>query len=171
MDRPQDYESCYWSSNLHASTIFYGSVAQLVSSNRLLSDGSWVQVPPLLPFFLIGSIAQLAEHITFNDRVAGSFPATPTNLFAEWRNVAQRPLKSLVVGSSPTSATIKIFFQKRAGALPPSSFRSGLVFLLLFLVSLLLGASLQVCHDMVAEISDFAIIITSQVATIETLYY
>ena len=79
MDRPQDYESCYWSSNLHASTIFYGSVAQLVSSNRLLSDGSWVQVPPLLPFFLIGSIAQLAEHITFNDRVAGSFPATPTN--------------------------------------------------------------------------------------------
>lgn len=34
MDRPQDYESCYWSSNLHASTMFCIYLSALTMGNR-----------------------------------------------------------------------------------------------------------------------------------------
>ena len=52
MDRPQDYESCYWSSNLHASTIFNGSLDQL-AEHVPLKDG--VKCPiPLRPTISMG---------------------------------------------------------------------------------------------------------------------
>lgn len=86
-----------------------------------MAEGDQVRISIIRPQFLrSGALAQLAEHLAFNQLVLGSSPRRPTSFpYTVMQSVSRtRPFTSLLTGQSPVPCTNFVIARNRLIAQP-----------------------------------------------------